>query len=67
MNFVICLLVFTNLKDESYKLIFVIIDCLVKLVYYKSIKITIDVSGLAEVIINMIVHHHNIPESIFTD
>ena len=37
------------------------------MIYYKSIKITIDVLGLVEVIINMIVCHHRVSELIIMD
>ena len=35
--------------------------------YYEPVKVTIDVAGLAEVIIDMIVRHHGLPNSIVTD
>lgn len=38
-----------------------IVDYLIKIIYYKSIKITINTSGLVKVIINMIVYYHDIP------
>ena len=34
------------------------------MVYYKLIKITIDALGLAEVIFNVIIWHHGLPDSI---
>ncbi len=37
------------------------------MVYYKSIKIMIDIPSLAEVIINMAVHHYRVLESIIID
>ncbi len=37
------------------------------MVHYKLVKVTIDILGLAEVIIDMIVHHHKVPESIVID
>ncbi len=37
------------------------------MVHYESVKITIDAPGLAEVIINVVVRHHGVPESIVTD
>ena len=42
-----------NLKRDSYEFIFVIINWLIKMVYYKPIMITIDAWELAEIIINM--------------
>ena len=37
------------------------------MVHYKLIKVTIDAPGLAEVIIDVIVKHHGLPNSIVTD
>ena len=37
------------------------------MVHYKSVKVTIDASGLAEVIIEMVVWHYGLPDSIFTN
>lgn len=37
------------------------------MVYYEPVKVTIDVSGLAKVIINMVERYHNIFEFIITD
>ncbi len=56
-----------NWKSDSYDSILVIIDQLTKIVYYELVKITIDAPGLAEVIINVIVCHHRVPESIIMD
>lgn len=54
-------------KDESYDSILVIIDRLTKMMHYKLIKITIGAPGLSEVILNMAVRHHGLPNSIVTD
>ena len=37
------------------------------MVHYKLVKVTIDASGLAEVIINMVVRHHGLPDLIITN
>ncbi len=37
------------------------------MVYYKPVKVLIDISGLAEVIINVIVYYYGILESIIID
>ncbi len=37
------------------------------MVYYEPVKVTIDISGLAEVIIDMVVCHHGFAKSIITD
>ena len=51
MDFVISLLILTNWKNNSYNSIFVIVNRVIKVVYYKPIKIIIDIPDLAEVII----------------
>ena len=38
-----------------------------KMVYYKPVKVTIDVSGLTEVIIYVVIHHHKVSKSIVMD
>ena len=45
----------TDKKRDSYDLIFVIVDWLIKLVYYKSVKVTINTSSFAEIIIDIVV------------
>lgn len=37
------------------------------MVYYKFVKVIIDIPSLAKVIINMIVHYHSIFQSIFAN
>ena len=59
--------VLTDWKGDSYDLIFVIVDWLTKMVYYEPVKVIIDAPGLAEVIINVIVRHHSLSDSIITD
>ena len=46
--------VLTDWKRDSYDSIFVIVNRLTKMVHYKLVKVTIDDSGLAEVIINVV-------------
>ncbi len=67
MDFVTGLSIPANWKGDSYDLILVIVDRLTKMVYYEPIKVTIDAPGLAEVIIDVVVRHHGVPESIVTD
>ncbi len=67
MDFVIGLPISANWKNNSYESILIIVDQLTKMVYYKPVKVTIDVPGLAEVIIDVVVHHHGVPESIVTE
>ena len=65
INFLTGLLISTNWKGDSYDSILVIVDRLTKMVHYKSVKITINAPDLAEVIINVVVCHHGLPDSIF--
>lgn len=59
--------VLTNWKSESHNFMLMVVDCLTKMVHYKPGKIVINKSGLAKVIINVIVCHHGILTSILTD
>ncbi len=38
-----------------------------KMVNYKPVKVTIDAPGLAEVILDVVVRYHNLPNSIVSD
>ena len=67
MNFVTGLLIKTDWKGDSYDSIFGIIDWLTKIVHYEQVKVTIDAPGLAEVIIDVIVRHYNLLDSIITN
>ncbi len=67
MNFVTGLPVSTNWKGETYDSFLVIVVGLTKLVHYEPVKVTIDAPGLAEVIINVVMRHHSLPDSIFSD
>ena len=67
MNFVTGLPISTNWKGESYDSILVIVDRLTKMVHYEPVKATINTLGLAEVIINVVVWHQGLPNSIVTN
>ena len=67
MDFVTGLPVLTDWKGDSYDSILVIVNRLTKMVYYEPVKVTIDAPGLTEVIINVVVRHHGLPDSIVTD
>ena len=67
MDFVTGLPVSTYWKGESFDSILVIVDRLKKMVYHEPVKVTIDASGLAEVIIDVVVRHHSLPDSIVSD
>ena len=57
----------TDWKGDSYDSILVIVDRLTKMVHYEPVKITIDAPSLAEVIIDVVVRPHGLPDSIVTD
>lgn len=61
------LLIFTNLKSDTYNSILVIIGWLIKIVYYKLVKVTIDASGLAEAIFDMRIKYYGMPNSIMNN
>ena len=67
MDFVTGLPISTNWKGDSYDSLLVIVDRLTTMVHYEPEKITINALGLAEVIIDMVVCHHGLPDSIVTD
>ena len=67
IDFVSGLPIPTNWKGDSYNSILVIVDWLTKMVHYEPVKITINAPGLAEVIIDVVVRHHSLPDSIVTD
>ena len=66
MDFVTALLILTNWKGDSYDLILVVVNLLIKMIHYKLVKVTIDVLRLNEVIIDVIVRHHELLDSIVT-
>ena len=55
MDFVTNLPISINWKRDSYDSILVIINWLTKMVHHKLVKITIDTSGLAKVIIDIVI------------
>ena len=67
MGFVTGLLLSADWKDDSYDSILVIVDYLTKMVHYKPVKVTIYALGLAEVILDVVVGHYGLPDSIVTD
>lgn len=67
MDFVTGLSISTNWKGDKYDSILVIVDWLTKMVHYKLVKITIDAPRLTEVIIDVIVWHHGLLNSIMTN
>ena len=67
MDFVTGLPLSSDWKGDSYNSILIIVDRLTKIVYYKPVKVIINVLGLVEVIIDVVVQHHGLPDSIISD
>ena len=67
MDFVTGLPISTDWKENSYNSILVIVDRLTKMVHYEPVKVTINAPGLAEVIIDVVIRHHGLPDLIVTD
>ena len=67
MDFVTSLPVSIDWKRDNYNSTLVIVDWFTKIVYYKPFKITFNAPGLAKVIIDMVVRHHGLPDSIVTN
>lgn len=55
INFIIRLLILIDEKDETYDFILAIVDQLLKIVYYKLVKVTFNALRIAKVIIDVIV------------
>ena len=53
-------------KRDSYDSILIIINWLIKIVYYKPVKVIINTPDFDEIIIDMIVRHHGLLNSIVT-
>ena len=66
IDFITGLPISINLKENNYNSILVIVDWFTKMVYYKPVKIIIDTPGLAEVIIDVVMRHHGLSDSIVT-
>ena len=67
MDFMTRLPISTDWKGKNYDSILVIIDRLIKMVNYEPVKIIINIPGLAEVIIDVMVRHHGLLDFIITD
>ena len=67
MDFVIGLPQSADWRGDGYDSILVIIDWLTKIVYYKPVRMTITVPVLVEVIFNIVVRYHGLPNSIVSD
>ena len=67
MDFLTGLPVFADWKDNSYNSIFVIVNYLTKMVYYKPVKVINNPPGLAKVILDGVIRHYDLPDSIVTN
>ncbi len=67
MDLVTRLPVSTDWKGVTYNLILVIVERLTKMVHYEPVKVTINTLGLFEGILNVVVRHHGLPDSIVSD
>ena len=67
MDFMTGLPLSANWKGNNYNSILVIINQFTKMVHYKPVKITINASRLAEVIITMIVQYYGLLDLIISD
>ena len=54
-------------RGDSYDSILVIVDRLTKMVHYEPVQTTITAPALVEVILNVVVRHHGLPDSIVSD
>ena len=67
MDFVTGLPLSTDWKGNNYNSILVIVNRLTKMVHYEPVKVTIDVPRLVEVIIDVVIQYHGLPDSIISD
>ena len=64
MDFVTGFPISANQKNDSYNSILVIVDWLIKIVNYESVKVRINILNLAKVIMDVIVRYYGVPKSI---
>lgn len=64
MDFVIGLPKSKDWQKIEYNLILVIVDRLIKMVYYKPVLITLDAKQLAELLIETLIKYHGLVNSI---
>ena len=67
IDFVTRLPILVDWKRDNYDSIIVIIDQLIKMIYYKLVKVTINARELAKVILDVVVRHHRLPDLIVSD
>lgn len=64
MDFVTRLFISINRKDKIYDIISVIINWLIKMIYYEPVKLIINNKTFAGVIIEAVVWHHELLDLI---
>ena len=57
MDFVTGLLVLINGKSKSNNFILVIVNWLTKIIYYKPVKVIINILALGKIFVNIIIWH----------
>ncbi len=67
MNFNTGLPVSTNLKGDTYDLIFVTINWLTKMADYKLVKVIIDILSFAEFVLVVLIRYHGLSNVIVSD
>lgn len=67
MDLVIAFLVLTNYKDEIYNFILIIVNQLIKIIYYKPVKVIINTSSLAKINFDVVMQHYGFFDCIVTD
>ena len=67
MDFVLELPESADWERDSYDSILVIVDRLTKMVHYEPVLTTITAPWLAEVILDVVVRHHGLPDSFVSD
>ena len=67
MDFVTGLPQSADLRGNGYDLILVIVDRLTKMVHHKPVQMTITAPTLAEVILNIVVQYHGLPNSMVSN
>ena len=59
--------ILTDWKGESYNSILVIVDWLMKMIYYEPVKVTIKAPRQAKVILDVVVWYHGFSDTIVSD
>ncbi len=67
IDFVTGLPVSTNWKDDTYNSILVIVNWLTKMVHYEPVKVTINILSLTDIILDVVVRYHGLPDWIMSD